>query len=151
MRYVRLVVVTLAPLMVAVACGGDAPTGVVPDTGDGGETPARTIKAQPSFAQDINEIFQRRGCASSGCHGSGAAGLTLTSSATANYAALIGVQAVAEPFPLVVPNDVSNSYLMIRIEGRQSVGQRMPIGSRELDAIDQTNLRNWINNGAPNN
>jgi len=141
---------TLGALLLASACGGDSP--VAPGAGDdGGESVERTIKAQPSFAQDINEIFQRRGCANSGCHGTGAAGLTLTASATANHAALVGVQAAAEDFPLVAPNDAMNSYLLIRIEGRQSVGQRMPIGSSALDAIDQANIRNWIDNGAEAN
>jgi len=132
-------------MLLVAACGGDSSTTPGDDGGEAGE---RTIKAEPSFAQDINEIFQRRGCSTSGCHGTGAAGLTLTTSATANHAALVGVQATAESFPLVAPSDATNSYLLIRIEGRQSVGQRMPLGSSALDAIDQTNIRNWINNGA---
>ena len=36
-------------------------------------------------------------------------------------------------------------------ENRQSVGQQMPRGETQLDAIDLTNIKNWINNGAPNN
>jgi len=147
MRYLRWCGTLGATLLIA-ACGSDSPTS---PEGDDGEPVERTIKAEPSFAQDINEILQRRGCSTSGCHGTGAAGLTLTTSATANHAALVGVQANAESFSLVAPNDATNSYLLIRIEGRQSVGQRMPLGSSPLDAIDQTNIRNWINNGAPAN
>ena len=37
------------------------------------------------------------------------------------------------------------------LEGRQSVGLQMPRGGTPLDNIDLTNIRNWINNGAPNN
>jgi hypothetical protein len=132
-----------------VACGGDGPT--APGPGAGPEGPTRTIKAQPSFAEDVNEIFQRRGCAVSGCHGTGSGGLVLTSSASANHGALVGVQANAESFAYVVPGDPDDSYLVIRIEGRQSVGQLMPLGSSPLDTIDVTNIRNWIANGAPNN
>lgn len=135
---------TLATALSLAACGGDSPT----DVGDGDE---RVIKASPSFATDINEIFQRRGCASSGCHGNGAGGLTLTASAGANHATLVGVQANSEDFPLVDPGNAANSYMVIKTEGNQAVGQRMPLGASALDNIDQTNLRNWIDNGAPNN
>ena len=151
MAHTRFVLVTLTAALTLAACGDDGPTGVGGDGDGGGETTQRTIKAEPSFASDINEIFQRRGCATSGCHGSGAGGLTLTSSANANYAALVGVQATSEVFPLVDPNNAANSYLVIKTEGTQSVGQRMPLGSSALDNIDQTNIRNWIENGAPSN
>ena len=149
MRYLRISAIIAASALF-VACGGDSPTD--PSAGDGGDaaTP-RTVLAEPSFAANVNEILQRRGCATSGCHGSGAGGLRLTSAASDNYAALVGVAAIAEDFDYVVPNDATNSYLVIKIENRQSVGQRMPLGSSELDSIDQTNIRNWINNGAPNN
>ncbi len=59
------------PLVAALlsACGGGAPTG--PDDGNGnGDTDTRVIKAAPSFANDIQEIFNRRGCTASSCHGS---------------------------------------------------------------------------------
>ena len=136
-----------------VACGGDDPTSPEAGPGDGGGDggATRTIKAEPSFAQDINEILQRRNCATSGCHGSGAGGLVLSSNAAANYAAMVGVAAINESFDYVVPGDPANSYLVIKIEGTQSVGQQMPLGSSALDNIDQTNIRNWITNGAPNN
>jgi hypothetical protein len=151
MRHIRSSAV-IALSVLSVACGGDGPTSPSADGGGdtGGGTP-RTILAEPSFATNINEILQRRGCATSGCHGSGAGGLRLTSTASDNYAALVGVAAIGEDFDYVVPNDATNSYLVIKIENRQSVGQRMPLGSSELDNIDQTNIRNWINNGAPNN
>jgi hypothetical protein len=138
-----------AVALLLAACGDDSPTGVDGGGDGGGDT--RTIKAEPSFATDINEILQRRTCANSGCHGSGAGGLSLTTSATTNYAALVGVTAASEAFPLVDPGDAANSYIVIKTEGSQSVGQRMPLGASALDNIDQTNLRNWINTGAPNN
>jgi len=42
-------------------------------------------------------------------------------------------------------------YIVIKVEGRQSVGSRMPQVGGPLDAIDLANLRNWIAVGAPNN
>ena len=138
---IRIVLSSLAVAALA-ACGGDSITEPVAE---------REILANPSFVTDINPIFQARGCASGACHGSGAGGLTLTSSASVNYGRLVGVQAAGEPFQLVAAGDAENSYLVIKIEGRQTSGTRMPRGGNPLDAVDRGNIRNWIDNGAPNN
>lgn len=124
------------------ACSGDSPA--EPD--DGG----RVVKAEPSFAADIQEIFDRRGCSSSTCHGSARQG-AMDLRAGAAYASLVGVTATTEPVVRVVPGDPDGSYVVIRVEGRQNAGGRMPLGGAPLDAIDLTNLRNWIANGAPAN
>ena len=47
-----------------------------------------------------------------------------------------------EPFAPV------NSYVLIKLEGRQRVGGEMPPGL-PLDSIDLTNMRNWVRTGAP--
>ena len=88
-----------------------------------------------------------------GCHGDGTgAEMTLGSNAGANYGVLVGVPSTSEPsFNRVTPNDATNSYIVIKLEGRQGVGARMPLGRSPLDNIDLTNIRNWINGGAPNN
>lgn len=130
-------------LMGAVACGGDSPS--EPDPGD-----PRTVKANPSFSADIEEIFDRKGCTAAGCHGSvQQGGMDLRPGAA--YGALVGVTASAEPIPRVIPGDAEGSYIVMRVEGRQSVGSRMPLGGVPLDSIDLTNLRNWISQGAPEN
>jgi len=141
------VIPSLTLVVILAACGGD-PTG----PGDN-NPPVREIKAAPSFSTDVNEIFQRRGCTGGSCHGApnGQGGLRLTSSASANYAALVNVDASSEAFKRVLPNDATNSYLVIKLEGRQSVGSRMPLNLSPLDNIDLTNIRNWIGNGAPQN
>ena len=78
--------------------------------------------------------------------------MTLGSNAGANYGVLVGVPSTSEPsFNRVTPNDATNSYIVIKLEGRQGVGARMPLGRSPLDNIDLTNIRNWINGGAPNN
>jgi|TARA_B100001167_G_scaffold127020_1_gene79375 hypothetical protein len=53
----------------------------------------------------------------------------------------------------VIPNDAQNSYLVKKLENRQGSGNgnRMPIGGSALDNVDLTNIKNWINTGAPNN
>ena len=126
------------------ACGG---SGSPSDPGD-----TRESKSNPSFAADVQEIFTRKGCGAASCHGSAAGGLILGSNGDANYGVLVGVPSMSEPnFNRVAPNDATNSYLVIKLEGRQRVGARMPLRGSFLDNIDLTNIRNWINTGAPNN
>lgn len=135
-------------LFIGGACGGDGPT----YPGNGGED-TREILAEPSFGADINGIFQRRGCTASSCHGApgGQAGLELGASASANYAELVDVQATSESFLRVEPGNANDSYLVIKLEGRQQEGAQMPLGGPALDNVDLTNIKNWINNGASNN
>ena len=130
-------------LIGAAACGGDSPS-------DPGVVDPRIVKSNPSFAVDIEEIFDRKGCTAAGCHGSvQQGGMDLRPGAA--YAALVGVTASAEPIPRVIPGDAQGSYIVMRVEGRQSVGSRMPLGGVPLDSIDLTNLRNWISQGAAEN
>lgn len=135
----------LVPLILLVsACGGgDSPSD------PGGEEP-RVVKQNPSFATDIQEIFDRKGCTAAGCHGNAQqAGLDLRPGAA--HGALVGVVATSEAIQRVIPGNAQGSYLVIRVEGRQTVGSRMPLGGTPLDNVDLTNLRNWIDRGAPNN
>jgi hypothetical protein len=53
----------------------------------------------------------------------------------------------------VLPGDAANSYIVIKLEGHQTVGAKMPIGG-SLDAVSLQNIqniKNWINKGAKNN
>ena len=142
----------LSPVLICVvlaACSAsDSPT-------DPGGTPAdaRTIKANPSFANDITEIFMRRGCAGSNCHGNGAGGLTISTSGSANHERLVNVTSPMSGEVYVIPNDAQNSYLVKKLENRQGSdnGSRMPVGGSALDNGDLTNIKNWINAGAQNN
>lgn len=149
MELPRSMLFAMALTLPLLACNGDGGTGLDGD-GDGD---GREIEPNPSFSADINEIFQRRGCTASNCHGAsgGQADLELTASASANYAELVGVQATSEDFLRVQPGNATDSYLVIKLEGRQSVGAQMPLTGGPLDNIDLTNIKNWINNGAPNN
>ena len=147
----RILPTTLAlALALTLSACGDSGTG--PDDGDGGNGngTTRQILADPSFASVIQEIFNRKGCASGSCHGSAAqAGLNLSSGNA--YANLVGVQATQAGVNRVIPGNANDSYLIVKVEGRQTVGQRMPVGGSNLDNIDLTNLKNWINRGAKNN
>ena len=146
MNHFRSKVPALVAMALLAACSG-TPT-------DGGGGGARVIKANPSFATDIQEIINRIGCNGAGCHGAagGQAGFVLGSDASVNRGNLVNVSSTSEPsFLRVEPNDAVNSYIVIKLEGRQSVGSRMPLGLPALDNIDLTNIKNWINTGAPDN
>jgi hypothetical protein len=67
------------------------------------------------------------------------------------YASLVGVAATQESLERVTAGKADESYLIIKLEGRQQVGARMPLGGIPLDAVDMGNLKNWINKGARNN
>ena len=135
-----------------VACsGGDSPTepGGNNNGGNTGGTTGPTVKADPSFASDIWEALGRNGCTASGCHGTGQGGLTLASTAGA-YGNLVNIASPTTGEIRVIPGNASDSYLVKKLEGRQSAGVRMPVGG-QLDATDLTNIKNWINQGAKNN
>jgi hypothetical protein len=151
MPQLRFIVAVATMGVVLTACGGDGPTdpgGDDNNNNNGGDT--RVIKDNPSFSQDVYEIFQRRGCTASSCHGSGAGGLTL-SSASGAYTALVGTPSAGTGEVLVIASDAANSYLVKKLEGTAAAGARMPPGGSALDNIDLTNIKNWINQGANNN
>ena len=61
------------------------------------------------------------------------------------------ISSLESPKIRVVAGDAVNSYLVMKLEGTQSVGLQMPRGLGALDNIDLTNIKNWIDNGAANN
>lgn len=111
-------------------------------------TSPRAIRETPSFTADVQEIFDRRGCSQSACHGATA---TLPLIAPLAFDRLVGVMATAEPILRVRPGDPAASYLVRRLEGTQVVGSRMPLGGVPLDSVDLGNLRRWIVQGARRN
>ena len=133
-------------------CGGGG-TGPDPDPGGGGGGgggTGRIIVADPSFANVIQEIFTRRGCSASSCHGSALeAGMDLRPGSA--YGNLVNVTATQVSVARVIPGNANDSYIVVKVEGRQFAGERMPLGGSALDNIDLTNLKNWINLGAKNN
>jgi hypothetical protein len=144
----RLVRPALVLILAAVlaSCGDGGPT----SSSGGSSTDNRVVQVNPSYSATIQEIFIRRGCTASACHGTARqAGLDLTTGAS--YANLVNVRATSEPLVRVIPGDPNGSYLVIKLEGRQSVGSRMPQTGAPLDSIDLTNIRNWISQGALNN
>jgi hypothetical protein len=138
-----ILALTLAALLFGCS-SDDTPTS--PGGGGGG-----VVENDPSFANVVQEIFNRRGCTNSSCHGQATqAGLDLRAGTARGE--LVNVQATQEPGQTrVIPGDAQNSYLVIKLEDRQSVGGSMPVTGAPLDSIDLANIRNWIDQGAKDN
>lgn len=116
--------------------------------GGGGSTPVDS----PSFALDIQPIFNVS-CGSSSCHGTSLsrANAYLDLRSGKSYAMLVNIMGNQEPIVRVIPGDATGSYLIIKLEGRQRVGSRMPKGAPALSSATIQTIKNWINQGANNN
>jgi len=135
------VILLVLTTMVLYYCGSNSPANTEPPP---------TVIDDPSFASDIQSIFTNN-CISSGCHNAGAAGGMVLLQNQA-YANLVNVASTQEPGKTrVIPNDATNSYIVIKLEGRQVNGSRMPMGGSALNANYIQNIKNWINKGAKNN
>ena len=83
------------------------------------------------------------------CHAGANAPLGLRLDAGNSYALLVGVPSAESPSTLrVKPGDPDNSYLVQKIEGRASVGGRMPLGGPPLPDSTIAEIRQWITDGA---
>jgi uncharacterized protein (TIGR03118 family) len=110
---------------------------------------AVTVVNAPTLAQLQSTIFGPR-C--SGCHSGGGGTLPASmnlSSASATHAALVGVNSVEVPaLRRVNAGDPANSFLVHKLEGTQTVGQRMPLGGPFLSQSEINEVRAWIQAGA---
>lgn len=116
----------------------------------GGNTPLPdNVIDDPGFAADIRPIFTST-CALSNCHDSGAQGGLVLLAGQA-YIQIVDVASFSEPaFKRVLPGNANDSYIVIRLEGRQAIGGKMPLGGT-LSATRIQNIKNWISKGAKNN
>ncbi len=116
-----------------------------------GHNPSANLpKENPSLATDIQSIFTRS-CARSGCHDATGSQAGLILAVGQSHANLVNVPCILEPPTLrVKTGDAVHSYLVIKLEGRQSMGRSMPkIGS--ITGTELQNIKNWISKGAQNN
>jgi len=109
-----------------------------------------------TFAKDIQKKIFDSTCATTFCHGTGAASGGLDLSDGAAYANLVGVLATNEAakaanLQRVLPNDPDDSFLLLKLEGTLAAGQGVPMplvgGPLPASAIDT--IRRWIAAGAP--
>ena len=109
-----------------------------------------------TFAKDIQKKIFDSTCATTFCHGTGAASGGLDLSDGAAYANLVGVLATNEAakaanLQRVLPNDPDDSFLLLKLEGTLAAGEGVPMplvgGPLPASAIDT--IRRWIAAGAP--
>lgn len=139
MRTLTLLIILVAGGTFLAGCNGDGDTG-----------PSDGVSDDPSFAQDLQPVFNNR-CATQQCHGDAEqAGLSLVDGEA--YGELVLTQSTSEPeYFRVMPGAPDSSYLVIKIEGNQSVGSRMPLTGGPLDSDTIQLIRNWILAGAQDN
>lgn len=115
------------------------------------EPPQEQPIPNPSFGQDIQAAIFNTSCATSNCHDATAnAGLDIRQGQAYNNT--VNVNSSQDATKLrVAPGDATNSYLVIKIEGRQTIGGRMPLNRSPLSSAKIQTIKNWINNGANNN
>ncbi len=118
-----------------------------------------TPELKPTFASIQSQIFDttdssgRLACVN--CHNARGSAFTagLDLSAGLSYARLVGVASAQRPALLrVAPGDPENSYLIHKLEGRQTItGIRMPRGTGPFLTDGQMLVvRRWIELGAKN-
>lgn len=108
----------------------------------------------PTFMKDVYPILMAN--CTGRCHGTGgAAGLDLSSSATAimNLVSKASTQCAMDQ--RVIPNQPDKSYLIWKLDGMAPMGacykgERMPKGGM-LSAADMATVRAWIADGAQSN
>ncbi|HSN51313.1 MAG TPA: Ig-like domain-containing protein [Woeseiaceae bacterium] len=105
------------------------------------------VMLQPTLDEIQAAVFTPT-CATSNCHagGSPAGGLDL-SDADTSHAALVNVPS-SQGTLLVAPTLPDDSYLVDKIEGTQTAGQRMPLGRAPLSQAEIDAIRQWILDGA---
>lgn len=101
---------------------------------------------EPSFDSIQANIFEQ---VCEHCHAGANAPAGLRLDAANSYAMLVGVASVERPGILrVAAGDPNNSYLIQKLEGTASVGERMPAGLPALPQSDINVVRQWITDGA---
>lgn len=133
--------VPLGQASAATTCGTSSVTPPV--------APPPGAAIQPTLASIQANIFSVT-CAVSGCHGGAAAqqGLRLDPGFSAGN--LICVHAPRDPSQIrVIPGDPDNSLIIHKLEGTQTLGDRMPQGGPYLPQATIDVIRQWIANGAP--
>ena len=152
-------------ILLVVACSSDS----TPTLKAGGKdaSPAPEIDARrpyPSFRDDVVPIV-RESCALAACHSSKESnlGILLKEDGAQIYAELQKTSPTASGEKFVIPGDAANSYLIIKLEGRQDAlaakcvdaplktcGVAMPPDAKlSADMIDT--FKKWITEGAKDN
>jgi len=104
-----------------------------------------------SFSSQVQPIFTQN-CALSGCHSGPQPQDGLNLGAGSSYSQIVNVPCVDVPGYLIIkPFKPDSSFLYLKIMGSPVAGIRMPYQRAPLDSDLIATIRNWINQGSPNN
>jgi hypothetical protein len=117
--------------------------------GGGGFTLPPVPGLQPTLASIQANVFSID-CAVPGCHGGAAAQQGLRLDPGFAYGNLVSVASPRDPNLIrVIPGDPNNSFIIHKLEGTQTLGDRMPDGGPYLPQSTIDVIRQWIAAGAP--
>ena len=104
---------------------------------------------QPTLASIQDNVFTVT-CAVSGCHGGAGAQQGLRLDPGFSAGSLINVASPRDPNLIrVVPGNPDASFLIQKLDGTQTLGDRMPDGGPYLTTATVNVIRQWIQDGAP--
>ena len=141
-------VLPLLFLFAAASCGGGGSGGSSGGgsyAGDSDPTPTNTVP-DPTLSSIQDEVFTPI-CTE--CHAGANAPQGLRLEEGMSYGMLVNVASSEVPsLDRVEPGNPDDSYLVRKIEGTASVGERMPLGGPYLSADTIAAIRQWISDGA---
>ena len=135
-------------------CSGEVVTPPKPDGGADGGTDAGTNWCATAPHPTLSDVFGRSfssqrptTCSASGCHATGAGGMTFSTPAEL-WAATVNKAAMGDPMVLrIKPGDPGASLFFQRL--LPEAPARMPLGGPYLDDVALAELAGWICDGAP--
>ncbi|MCW8956087.1 MAG: hypothetical protein OQL09_04330 [Gammaproteobacteria bacterium] len=102
----------------------------------------------PTLQSIQDQVFTPT-CAVAGCHTGGAPAGGMNLDSGNSFASLVGVSSIEDiSFQRVNAGNPDNSYLIQKLEGTASVGERMPFGGTPLPDTTIKTIRQWITDGA---
>ncbi len=103
----------------------------------------------PTLASIQDNVFTVN-CAVPGCHGGAGAQQGLRLDPGFSAGSLINVASPRDPNLIrVVPGNPDASFLIQKLDGTQTLGDRMPDGGPYLTTATVNVIRQWIQDGAP--
>jgi len=145
-----LLVVGIAVLLLLMCgCKGGRQSGTQVPAGASKSSPDPSQMTTAMFAENVQPIFTKS-CAHPSCHGDAkSAGMQLSEGVA--YDNIVNVKSSEDPhFMRIKPTEPDSSYLAMKIEGRQTVGMRMPLTGGPLTDKQIQVIRSWVAAGAKN-
>lgn len=126
-----------------------APGGAVGGGSGGGNLLPPVPGLAPTLDSIQTNVFSID-CAVPGCHGGAGAQQGLRLDPGFAYGNLVNVASPRDPNLIrVIPGDPDNSFIVHKLEGTQTLGDRMPQGGPYLPQSTIDVMRQWIAGGAP--